>query len=145
VILAMRAARRRSGKGAPRHTTPATRPPSGGGVPAYSPRKCCLAGTRGYAGKGGGTALQRAQDRPNPFVVDEALKGIWHIERVEKSISPSMKATFSLGQDQVTPATATRSSPGAVPARRPSRRRPAWHRTPSVFASSPGIAGDQEP
>jgi hypothetical protein len=98
VILAMCTARRHSGKGASRHTTPATRPPSGGGVPGYSPRKGGLAGTRGYAGKAGGTALQRAQDRPNPFVVDEALQGIWHIERDEKAISPSMKATFSLGQ-----------------------------------------------
>jgi hypothetical protein len=32
--------------------------------------------TDGCTGRAGSTALKRAQDHPNPFVVDEAFKGI---------------------------------------------------------------------
>jgi hypothetical protein len=75
VILVMRSGRRCSGKNA-RYTTLATRPSGGGGISGGSLRKGDLAGTRGCTGRAGSTALKRAHDHWNPFVVDEAFKGI---------------------------------------------------------------------
>lgn len=51
LIRPMRVGRRRSGEGAPRYPTLATRPRSGGGISGAGPRKGGLAGTRGCAGR----------------------------------------------------------------------------------------------
>jgi hypothetical protein len=55
VIRAMRARRRRSGQGAPRHTTPVTRSPRSGGVSGGGPAKVAWRALAGALGEGGGS------------------------------------------------------------------------------------------
>ncbi len=110
----MRASHCRSGEGAPRHTTLATRPPRGCGVSGRGPRAGGLAGRRVGAGRWGCTALQRAQDRPAALPMghgsDEAPRPL-----LTHRAGFQGEGTNPLAQSSPAPARRSAAGPDAIP------------------------------